>query len=72
MNKKRLSFILSTFAIALLAALNMNLHTNEYGSTDVSLDNVEALAQESSIPSCQPVKGGCHKNGITTDHSAFK
>lgn len=72
MNKKRLSFILFIFGIALFAALNTTIQTNEYGLNEISLDNVEALAQEGSTSGCKPVKGGCFKNGIKVNHASIK
>lgn len=72
MNKRILSFIFFIFTIALLAALNTTIRTNEYGLTDISLDNIEALAQESGASGCQPVKGVCHRNGISSNQTSLR
>jgi len=72
MNKKRLFSSITIFTIAILAAFNTSINTNENGLSDISLDNVEALAQESNTPDCVSAKGFCIENTIRTDHVALK
>ena len=47
MNKKVIGSI-AVLAIAAMTAFNVNVNTQENGLSDISLDNVEALASESS------------------------
>ena len=44
--KKKFFGSLAVLAIAAVAAFNVNVNTQEEGLSDVSLDNVEALAGE--------------------------
>lgn len=44
--KKRLFGSIAILAIAAMTAFNMNINADEKGLSDVSLENVEALAQE--------------------------
>ena len=44
--KKKIFGSLAVFAIAAIATFNVNVNTQDNGLSDVSLDNVEALAQE--------------------------
>ena len=46
MNKKKIFGSIAVLAIAALAAFNVNINTQEDGLSDVSLNNVEALASE--------------------------
>ena len=69
MNKQKILGSLAVLAIAVLAAFNVNIGTGENILADVSLDNIEALAQESSIiPECVPSKGYCLKNGARVNN----
>ena len=45
--KKKILGSIAVFAIAAIAAFNVNVNTKVDGLSNVSLDNVEALAQES-------------------------
>lgn len=47
--KKKLIIGFGAFAIAAIAAFNININTNNSDLSTLSLANVEALAQESSI-----------------------
>ena len=52
--KKKLLYGLAVVVIAAVAAFNMNVSSNEYGLSDVSLANVEALAQgENPLGDCR-------------------
>jgi hypothetical protein len=72
MNRKRLFIFSTALVIAVLAALNAGVRTNKSGLSDVSLDNIEALAQESDSSGCSPVRGICNKHGITYHTIAFE
>jgi hypothetical protein len=50
----------------------MNIHSNKIKLSDVSLGNVEALAQESDIPQCVQAKGFCVDIFVEYDYLAFK
>jgi len=50
--KKKFFGSLAVLAIAAVAAFNVNVNTQENGLSDVSLDNVEALASESISAMC--------------------
>jgi hypothetical protein len=70
MNRKKIIYSLSMLALTALAAYNASINIRENGMSDISLSNVEALAQESDIPGCIPVKGTCYtnSNGIKLYH----
>lgn len=46
MNKKKIFGSIAVLAIAALTAFNVNINTRENGFSDVSLENMEALAGE--------------------------
>lgn len=71
MNKKRLLNCIAIVAIAISAALNTSINTGENGLSDISLDNVEALAQESNNINCMATKGFCVKNGMKDNYVSF-
>ncbi|MDR0423816.1 MAG: NVEALA domain-containing protein [Rickettsiales bacterium] len=50
--KKKLFCSIAVLAIAAMAAFNININTQENGLSDVSLDNVEALASEIDPINC--------------------
>ncbi|MDR2913987.1 MAG: NVEALA domain-containing protein [Tannerella sp.] len=52
MNKKFFFGSIAVLAIAALTAFNVNVNSQEDGLSDVSLDNIEALAQESGRVTC--------------------
>ncbi len=66
MNKKKLFSFIIILSIATLAAFNISINSNENGLSYVSLDNVEALAQETSTPTCIMARGYCTRNGTTS------
>ena len=68
MTYKKIFILTAAFSIALISALNVSINANESGLSNVSLDNVEALAQETSIPDCIPTKGYCYKNGMKSEY----
>jgi hypothetical protein len=72
MKRKRLFIFSTVLVIAVFAALNAGVRTNKSELSDVSLDNVEALANESDPPNCIPVRGLCHTNGITYQNISFE
>lgn len=46
--KKKVLGSIAVLAIAALTAFNVNINSQDNGLSDISLDNVEALASESS------------------------
>ncbi len=52
MNKKKIFGSIAVLAIAAMAAFNVNVNTQENGLSDISLDNVEALADEINPINC--------------------
>ena len=63
--KKKFLYGLAVLFIAVVAAFNVNLNSNGDGLSDVSLANVEALANMSpGCPNgCVKGLGGCYCNG---------
>ena len=57
MNKKKFLGSLAILVIATITAFNVNVNTQETRLSDVSLDNVEALASESSAYFCLNLSG---------------
>ena len=56
-----------------LAVFNMNVPANKIALNDVSLLNVEALAQqETDFPDCVQVRGVCGNLFYTTNHLSFR
>jgi hypothetical protein len=51
MKNKKLFGSIAVLAIAAMAAFNMNINADENGLSNVSLDNVEALANETAFES---------------------
>jgi hypothetical protein len=49
MNKKKIFGSIVILAIAAMAAFNVNVNTQEEGLSDISLENMEALAEEASL-----------------------
>ena len=64
MTYKKIFILTAAFSIATISALNVSFNANECGLSDVSLDNVEALAQETNTSGCVTIKGFCCENGI--------
>ena len=50
--KKKIFGSIAVLAIAVIATFNVNVNAQESGLSDVSLDNVEALASETSSGHC--------------------
>jgi len=48
--KKKILGVITIVAIALAVALNVNMKTNDYGLSDLALNNVEALANINPYP----------------------
>ena len=72
MNKKKILGSIAILAIAALAAFNVNININKNLLSGFSLDNIEALAQESGSPKCVPSKGFCFKNEVKIDHISIQ
>ena len=72
MNRKTHWGLLAVLIITTTSVLHININTNENGLSDISLNNIEALAQEAGGPECQPSKGYCTNNGIKSEQSSFK
>ena len=73
MNRKKISGVIALSVIASLCAFHLSVNRSKSGVTDVSLANVEALAQESgNPPKCISAKGFCVINNFTHDHMAFE
>ena len=72
MNNKKIFILTAAFSIAVISAFNVSISANESGLSNVSLDNVEALAQETRVPDCVPSKGFCCKNGISSEHISIQ
>jgi hypothetical protein len=71
-NKKINFFLIFALSLAALAAFNMSINSGKNVISNISLENVEALAQETSVPDCMPTKGFCYVNGIKTNHIAIE
>ena len=79
--KKKLFFGFTVLAIALIVAFTMNVASNNYGLSDISLANVEALAQSEGGSDCQgclqwstKYAGGgvkCKSSGCTEDYDGL-
>ena len=73
MKRKKMYCVILLIAVVIVAAYNMNIHSDKIKLTDVFLDNVEALAQESdNPPECVPLKGVCIIYDFSTDYLTFK
>ena len=59
MNKKKIFGSIAVLAIAAIAAFNININANENGLSDISLANVEALADG---------EGGSNGCAVIPDH----
>ena len=66
-NKKINFFLIFALSLAALAAFNMSINSGKNVISNISLENVEALAQETSVPDCVPARGFCCKNGISAE-----
>ena len=71
--KKKLLYGFAVLAIAAVAAVNVNLRSNRYGLSDVSLANVEALARTETTEEfaaigceCSEDKEYCYANNGNT------
>jgi hypothetical protein len=66
-----ISGIAAVLVIAAVAAVSVSRNSNESAMNDVTLANIEALAQESSSTTCSGNKGVCSLSctvcGITVD-----
>ena len=72
MNKRKISVIITFLALAFLAAFNMNIQSKKNGLSDVLLNNIEVLAQESNELECVLVKGFCVIDQVRIDHLALE
>ena len=72
MNKKSIFIGIIFIAAMLIAVFNVNIRGDKTRLTDVSLDNIDALAQEGADTRCINVKGFCQTPEITTDRLSFE
>ena len=72
MSNKKIFILTAAFSIAIISAFNVSINTSESGLSNVSLDNVEALAQESNGFKCIQVRGLCCSNGLWSDHISIQ
>ena len=72
MKRKNMFVIMALSAVAAFAVFNVSIHWDNVKISDISLDNVEVLAQESSEPDCALVKGVCFGITITSGHLGFQ
>ena len=71
-NKSKNYFLATALSIAAIAAFNISINADWSKTSNISLENVEALAQETNAPICVPTKGFCYSNGIRTSHIAIE
>ena len=72
MKNRKIFILIIAISIATISAFNVSIKTNENGQSNVSLDNIEALAQETDVPDCVPAKGFCCINGVNIDQIAIE
>ena len=73
MKRKKIFFIITLLAITSLAAFHLKINTSGRGLMDISLSNVDVLAQESGTPpSCVQVRGLCVDKNIQYDYLSFE
>ena len=73
MNRKKILGIVILITVVSLAVFNMNIPADKSASNDVSLLNVEALAQqETDPPDCVQIRGFCQTPTYSTDQLGFK
>jgi len=65
MIKKILGF-LAILVIAVVVAINIHANSNNYGLSDISLDNVEVLAKGEDVLSCCEYTCWIDSNSVTT------
>ena len=61
-NKKGISGTVAVLLVATIVAFNVNVNSKEKGLSDISLANIEALADESGSGST--ITGDCEKKSI--------
>lgn len=72
MKRKKFLIVVALSAIASLSVFHLKMNTSECGLTDISLENVDALAQESGPPSdCIQVLGACYDIIMNYDYLSF-
>jgi len=72
MKRKNFFILIVISAVVSFAVLNVSNHTDSIKFTDIFLDNVEALAQESNDPNCIPVKGVCSNTIFTPGYLSLQ
>ena len=73
MNKKKILIVIALSAIASFSLFHLKMNTNESRLTDVSLENVDALAQESgNPPDCFQAKGFCVDETYKDNYMSFE
>ena len=72
MNRKKILVITVLMTVFFLAAFHVKLNSSDSRLIDVSLDNINALAQESNNPpNCYQAKGFCVINDMKYDYLEF-
>jgi hypothetical protein len=59
--KKKIFGFIAVLAIAALAAFNVNVNSQENGLSDISMENIEALASEDTNSNCKWKQMKCSK-----------
>ena len=74
MNRKKILFIITLLTIMSLTVFHLKMNKSVSKITDISLSNMNALAQESdTLADCISVKGFCVINdNVHTDQMGFK
>jgi hypothetical protein len=72
MSKKKGLFFLSAIIIATISTFNVSINPSKNVLSGISLNNIEALAQESSTPECVTSRGYCVRNGISENQASIQ
>jgi len=72
MKRKIITITIVVSAVVSFAVFNVSNNPDNIKFTDISLDNVEALAQESGEPECVHIKGICCKMIFTPESLSFQ
>ena len=72
MKRKSIIITIVMSAVVSFAVFNVSNHPDNIKFTDISLDNVEALAQESGEPDCVPLRGVCYNNIFSVEYLKFQ
>ena len=72
MKKKKKFAIIFLIALVSLTSFDLTIKSKKNKIADVSLINVEALAQESNEHKCVLIKGYCIIDILSNDHLSFQ